>query len=306
MSADGATGADGMVRFTRALAFAAEAHANQRRKGAAQEPYLNHLIEVVDLVAEATGGGDTDLLIAALMHDVIEDTPVTAETLTAAFGARVTGIVLEASDDMSLPKDERRRRRIADMPHKTADARMVKTADVISNLRAIACSPPAGWGDDRRLGYLDGCRQLIDAGRGANAALEARFDETAAEAERAIREDAPFAVDGHVRAARHLEATVGQAVHLVYLANTECRSFGDEDIAKLCDTIARSFPSGTVQEAQAIYEGRRRPVLIARIRTDSTDAVVSLAQRLCIAFAQRFVGVEVDGRYIRIYADDTG
>ena len=47
-------------------------------------------------------------------------------------------------------------------------------------------------------------------------------------------------------------------------------------------------------------------MLISRIRTDSTDAVVALAQRLCIAFEQRFVGVEVGGRYIRIYADDTG
>ena len=45
---------------------------------------------------------------------------------------------------------------------------------------------------------------------------------------------------------------------------------------------------------------------MARIRTDSTEAVVTLAQRLCLAFDQRFVGVEVGGRYIRIYADDTG
>ena len=44
---------------------------------------------------------------------------------------------------------------------------------------------------------------------------------------------------------------------------------------------------------------------MARIRTDSTDAVVDLAQRLCVVFRQRFVGIEVDGRYIRIYADDT-
>jgi hypothetical protein len=60
-----------------------------------------------------------------------------------------------------------------------------------------------------------------------------------------------------------------------------------------------------VQPAEAIYEGRRRSILLARIRTDSTDAVVDLAQHLCIAFHQRFVGVEVSGRYIRIYADDT-
>jgi len=295
-----------VVGLTRALVFAADAHANQRRKGAAQEPYINHLIEVLDLVARATGGADPDLLAAALLHDVVEDTPVTAEELASAFGARVARIVTENSDDMALPKDERRRQRIAAMPNKSPEARIVKIADVISNLRAIVTSPPAGWGSDRRLGYLEGCRQLIGAGRGANPAIEAIFDKTAAEAERAIREDAAFEIDGREVAARHLEDAIGQPVHLVYLPNTSGREIADADVDRLCETIARSFPSATVQHADAIFDGRRRPILLARIRTDSTDAVVALAQRLCLVFDQRFVGLEVGGRYIRIYADDTG
>ena len=94
-------------------------------------------------------------------------------------------------------------------------------------------------------------------------------------------------------------------VHLVYLPNTEGRALEAADVDRLCEILGRSFPSATVQPAEAIYEGRRRSILLARIRTDSTDAVVDLAQRLCIAFHQRFVGVEVSGRYIRIYADDT-
>src|SRR5262249_4728035 len=118
-----------LPRLTKALFFAAEAHRNQRRKGAAQEPYLNHLIEVVDLVVQATDSADMDLVIAALLHDVVEDTPTTYVDVTTSFGE----IVLENSDDMSLPKGERRR------------ARIVKMADIISNLRAIAVSPPAGW-----------------------------------------------------------------------------------------------------------------------------------------------------------------
>jgi hypothetical protein len=76
-------------------------------------------------------------------------------------------------------------------------------------------------------------------------------------------------------------------------------------VDRLCEMIGRSFPSATVQSAEAVYEGNRRSILMARIRTDSTDAVVDLAQRLCIAFQQRFVGIEVGGRYIRIYGDDT-
>ncbi len=297
---------ESVTQLTRALVFAAEAHANQRRKGAAQEPYMNHLVEVLDLVASATEGDDTELLIAALLHDVVEDTPVSREQLAETFGERVASIVTENSDDMSLPKDERRRQRIAAMAKKSADARIVKMADVISNLRAMAISPPAGWGADRKLGYLDGCRKLIDAGRGANADLEALFDQTAADAERSIREDAAFAIDGRAVAAHQLENEIGQAVHLVYLPNTSCLPLDDTIVEKLCTIIARTFPSATVQHADSIYEGQRRPILLARIRTDSTEAVVELAQRLCIAFDQRFVGVEVGGRYIRIYADDTG
>jgi hypothetical protein len=64
-------------RLTKALAFAAEAHRNHRRKGASQEPYINHLIEVVDLVASVEDS-DMDVLIAALLHDVLEDTRTTA------------------------------------------------------------------------------------------------------------------------------------------------------------------------------------------------------------------------------------
>jgi hypothetical protein len=289
-------------RLTKALLFAAEAHRNQRRKGAAQEPYLNHLVEVLDLAVQATDGTDTDLLIAAILHDVVEDTPATYEDVAAKFGERVAQIVRENSDDMSLPKAERRRARIAGMPLKSKEARLLKMADVISNLRAIA---PAGWPAERKLGYLEGCRQLIEAGRGTDAAIERIFDQTAAHVERTIREEVPFSIDGREVAARNLENAIGQAVHLIYLPNTENQSFAVLEVDRLCELIGRSFPSATVQPAEALYEGKRRSILMVRIRTDSTDAVVDLAQRLCIAFQQRFVGIEVGGRYIRIYGDDT-
>jgi HD domain len=292
-------------RLTKALLFAAEAHRNQRRKGAAQEPYINHLVEVLDLVVQATDGTDMDVVIAAILHDVVEDTPTSYEHVVANFGERVAKIVRENSDDMSLPKAERRRARIAAMPLKSSEARIVKMADVISNLRAMAVSPPAGWSAERKLGYLEGCRQLVDAARGTDAAIERIFDQTAADVERAIREEVPFSIDGREVAARHLEDAIGQAVHLVYLPNTENCALGATELDRLCELIGRSFPSATVQPAEAIYEGKRRSILMARIRTDSTDAVVDLAQRLCIAFDQRFVGVEVGGRYIRIYGDDT-
>lgn len=292
-------------RIFAALSHAARAHANQRRKGAAQEPYINHLIEVAQIVQDVTGGADEDALMAALLHDVVEDTPATLADLRAQFGDEVARVVAENSDDMTLPKDDRRRARIAAARHKSARGRLVKTADLISNLQAVAASPPAGWGCDRQLGYLDGCRQLMDAMRGFCPALEARFDAAAAMAERQIRAQMMpgFDIDGAVA---QLDAAAGQPVHLVYLANTERAALDDGDVARMCDLIARDFPSAVVHEAHGVFEGARRPVLIARIRSDSTGAVVALAQRMALAFHQRFVGIEIDGRYLRVYADDTG
>src|SRR5690242_15073750 len=118
-------------RLTKALSFAAEAHRNQRRKGAAQEPYINHLIEVLDLVVQTTRIDDMDILIAAVLHDVVEDTSTTYGDIAESFGERVAGIVSENSDDMALPKAERRRARIAAMADKSREARIVKMADVV-------------------------------------------------------------------------------------------------------------------------------------------------------------------------------
>jgi hypothetical protein len=246
-----------------------------------------------------------DALIAALLHDVVEDTPTTYEEVAKRFGDRVAETVRENSDDMSLPKAQRRRARIAAMAHKSREARIVKLADVISNLRAIAVSPPAGWSAERKLGYLDDCRQLVAAARGTEASIERIFDETAADVERAIREDAPLQVNGVEVVARQPDSEIGQPVHLVYLLNTEDRALGAVDVDLLCELIGQRFPAATVQPAEAVYERGRRSILIARIRTDSTEAVVDLAQRLCVEFRQRFVGVEVNGRYMRIYSDDT-
>src|SRR5258707_1046496 len=95
-----------LVSVLRAADAAARWHVHQRRKGAAQEPYINHLLEVASLVTQATGGADPDAVIAALLHDAIEDQGVTSETIANEFGTQVANIVLEVTDDKSLPKAE--------------------------------------------------------------------------------------------------------------------------------------------------------------------------------------------------------
>ena len=259
---------------------------------------------MVDLVASVEDG-DMDVLIAALLHDVLEDTRTGYDELAAAFGECVARIVQENSDDMTLPKLERRRARLAGISKKSREARLVKFADIISNLRAIAVSPPAGWSNDRRLGYLTRAAiwWMPHAAPMPRSNVSLTILQT--QLEQAIRTEGVGDIDGKASARRELEAAIGQPVHLVYVPNTRCRLLGAGDIDLLCQTIARTFPSATVQTAEGIHEGRRRSMLIGRIRTDSSDAVVDLAQRLCIAFDEPFVGIEVDGRYIRIYGDDT-
>jgi (p)ppGpp synthase/HD superfamily hydrolase len=133
------------VTVLRAADAAARGHVHQRRKGAAQEPYVNHLLEVAALVAEATHGKDPDLVIAALLHDAIEDQEVPIELLEGEFGKRVADVVSQVTDDKALPKEERKKKQIATASEKSNDAKIIKLGDKISYMRSIASSPAPDW-----------------------------------------------------------------------------------------------------------------------------------------------------------------
>lgn len=173
----------GMVEVLRAADIAAGWHATQRRKGDAAEPYINHLLEVAALVGEATGGGDPALVIAALLHDSIEDCGILRGEIEARFGADVAALVDAVTDDKSLPKLERKRLQIEHAAHASARAKLLKLADKTSNLRALAASPPAGWPIARQQEYLAWARAVVAGTRGVNAWLEAAFDRAAEAAE---------------------------------------------------------------------------------------------------------------------------
>jgi len=163
--------------LTRALMFAAQKHTDQRRKGDRAEPYVNHLMDVVDTLARHTGGRDVELLIAGALHDTIEDTETEYEELKREFGENVADIVRECTDDKSLPKQERKRLQAEHAPHKSDRARMVKIADKTSNLRTIFDSPPPDWDDARKLDYFNWSKSVVDGCRGLNAGLEQEFDD---------------------------------------------------------------------------------------------------------------------------------
>ena len=164
-----------LVRVTRAFDFACRKHAQQRRKGAGQEPYVNHLAEVADLVAQATQGSDPDLVIAALLHDTVEDQDVKREEIVALFGEDVARIVMEVTDDKTLNKDVRKRLQVEHAAHISRQARILKIADKTSNLRSIQHSPPP-WPESRKRRYFAWAQAVVSQARGVNPWIEAAFD----------------------------------------------------------------------------------------------------------------------------------
>src|ERR1700722_18218630 len=166
-----------LVTVLKAADAAARWHVDQRRNGAAQEPYINHLIEVASLVAQATDGTDPNTVIAALLHDAVEDQGVKADTIADEFGKQVADIVLEVTDNKSLPKAERKRKQVESAGHKSREAKLIKLADKTSNLRAIANSPPPDWSVERRLEYVRWAREVIAQVRGTSPWLEQQFNE---------------------------------------------------------------------------------------------------------------------------------
>ncbi len=175
-----------LSRITKALAFAAHKHRDQRRKGVEQHPYINHPVTLADILVNEGGVTDIDAICAALLHDTIEDTEATVPELEAEFGETIAGIVVELSDDKDLPKAERKRLQIEHAPALSHGARLVKLADKIANLRDILAAPPPDWDAERKHAYFDWARQVVDGLRGTSEPLERAFDETHARAAREL------------------------------------------------------------------------------------------------------------------------
>lgn len=165
-----------IAKLIHATAFAADKHRMQRRKDVDASPYINHPIALAHVLSVEAGIEDENVLCAALLHDTIEDTDTSHDELEAQFGAKVAAIVAEVTDDKSLKKEERKRLQIEHAANLSSEAKLVKLADKICNLRDVAVSPPADWPLSRRQEYFDWAKSVIDGLRGAHADLEAKFD----------------------------------------------------------------------------------------------------------------------------------
>jgi guanosine-3',5'-bis(diphosphate) 3'-pyrophosphohydrolase len=166
----------GLAPLLKALAFAAHKHRDQRRKDRDASPYINHPIALADVLVNEGGVSDVEVLCAALLHDTVEDTATTHEELVDAFGARVARIVAEVTDDKTLSKADRKRLQVERAAQLSPEAKLVKLADKICNLRDVAERPPEGWDLARRREYFDWAKRVVDGLRGAHPRLEAAFD----------------------------------------------------------------------------------------------------------------------------------
>lgn len=163
-----------------ALTYASKMHSAQRRKDNRDTPYINHPIDVARMLVTTGGITDANTLAAAILHDTVEDTEATAEDITELFGSDIRDLVLECTDDKSLPKEERKRLQIVNASHKSQQAKCIKMADKISNIRDISESPPAFWTIERMQEYLNWGEKVVAGLRGANKPLEDLFDKTLA------------------------------------------------------------------------------------------------------------------------------
>ncbi|UFZ01533.1 HD domain-containing protein [Bradyrhizobium ontarionense] len=172
----------GLRLVSEAAELAARRHAGQQRKGHDEEPYVNHLAEVANLLSVACNGEDAELIAAAWLHDTIEDTDTTHDELAQRFGSRVADLVEEVTDDMILPKAERRRIQVDEAPGKSGGAKQIKIADKISNIRARIFFEPGFEQQLELIDYLGWAEQVVAGCRGVNARLDALFDEAVAQA----------------------------------------------------------------------------------------------------------------------------
>ena len=168
--------------LSEAAELAAHRHNGMARKGRGSEPYINHLAEVANLLATASDGEDAELVAAGWLHDTIEDTATTREELTRKFSERVASLVVECTDDMSLPKAERRRLQVVDAPHKSPGAKLIKIADKVSNIRARIFPHASREQRNELAEYVAWAEQVVNGCRGVNAVLDTLFDEAVANA----------------------------------------------------------------------------------------------------------------------------
>ncbi len=163
---------DDIHLIIQAIEFAAESHQEQVRKNAGQTPYINHPLAVALFLLDEGAVRDRDIIIAALLHDTVEDTETTFEDIRLTFGERVEGFVHEVTDDRLLDQAKRKELQIVNAPKTSAGGAQIKLADKYLNLKDLAEDPPPEWEQERIDGYIGWAQQVVYHLPWVNASLK--------------------------------------------------------------------------------------------------------------------------------------
>ncbi len=169
-----------LSEFIRAVHFAADQHRDQRRKGVEASPYINHPIAVAELIASLAGEDDVEILQAAVLHDIVEDTQVELSEVRARFGVNVADLVAEVTDDAGDSWEGRKEAQVHCAPGLSRGAKLIRIADKICNVFDVAVNPPTRWSPERRRQYVEWTARVVEGCRGVSTELEHRFDEVRA------------------------------------------------------------------------------------------------------------------------------
>jgi len=136
-----------------AIKYATRMHHGQKRKNTRGDDYITHPLEVMQYLKDH-GVTDEDVLVCAVLHHVVKDTPSTYDSLLLLFGERVVNMIQEVTDDKSLPKLERKMLQVGGVGVKSLGARLVKIGDKWSNTRKLLEDAPVGWTTVQINGYI--------------------------------------------------------------------------------------------------------------------------------------------------------
>ncbi len=165
-------------RYLDAYRFAARAHQGQYVPGVDQFPYILHVSSVAMEVCAALSAErfpEPDVAVqCALLHDVIEDTPVTYGEVEAHFGPEVARGVLALTKDETLSKPDAMADSLARIRLCPREVWIVKLADRITNLQ----KPPAKWSTEKRLYYVEEAEVILSALGAASTYLRERMTAT--------------------------------------------------------------------------------------------------------------------------------
>lgn len=175
-----------LARLMRAMQYSTEKHQFQTRKNSLKTPYIGHPVRVANRLVDA-GIKDQNVIVAALLHDTVEDTDATLKEIEDIFGREVAKIVDEVTDDKSLPKHVRKQLQIEHASHISYEAKLVKLADKLDNLQDLLTLTPDGWTRERVGQYFDWAEKVVDGLRGTDTTLELLVDEVLGDKEQAMK-----------------------------------------------------------------------------------------------------------------------